>query len=104
MNRQRQHTILGLNFLQKSKGKSDKITGAYDPEQELWITAEQVQGGGLVSELVDHLPVKGGTYGHLPQAKPGEGPQLGGPGPRTSKDTHYNTNGGRDNAWDTTKD
>jgi hypothetical protein len=42
--------LFGLNLLQDMQGNPDKITGAYDPKQELWIRQGQVQVG-LQSEL-----------------------------------------------------
>ena len=40
----RESQIFGLNFLQDMKGVPEKITGAYDPKQELWIRQRQGQG------------------------------------------------------------
>jgi hypothetical protein len=43
INEQQPRPIWGLNFLQDMKGELDEVTGAYDPDQQLWITPEQVQ-------------------------------------------------------------
>jgi hypothetical protein len=43
MNEKQESSIWGLNFLQDAKETPAEITGAYDPEQEVWIMQGQVQ-------------------------------------------------------------
>jgi hypothetical protein len=107
MNEQQPSEIFGLNFLQDMKGDPDEITGAYDPEQEIWIMEGQVQAMPF-PKLPGHQPGTG-----LPGIEPPQ-PGIGlptreqpGPRPRTNKDTYYNTQtpgGGTDNAWDEQRD
>jgi hypothetical protein len=104
MNEQEPRAIFGLNFLQDMKGDSHEITGAYDPEQELWITQGQVQldeealanvkGGGL--PLGRLMPDAGSLLGKTDLPKR----DLPAPWRTTTKTTHettaYRTNGGND--------
>jgi hypothetical protein len=70
MNEQEPRPILGLNFLQDMKGDSAPITGAYDPEQEVWIPEELIQGGGLVGEQsTNRLFHTKGTSVHIKESK-----------------------------------
>jgi hypothetical protein len=106
MNEQQPHPILGLNFLQDMKGELDEVTGAYDPEQQLWITQGQVQ--------LDEEALANVTGGQLPQeilisdgeralrglsGKPDQIPKIGHTNTGTSTSTSKggtNTGGGRD--------
>jgi hypothetical protein len=61
MNEQQPRAIWGLNFLQDMKGEPSEITGAYDSEQQLWISQGQVQNGLIpkgFSGGLDNLPVR----------------------------------------------
>jgi hypothetical protein len=70
MNEQEPRPILGLNFLQDMKGDPDPITGAYDPEQEVWIQEELIQGGGLVGkQFINRLFRTKGTSVHIKETK-----------------------------------
>ena len=79
MNEQQPSQIFGLHFLQDMKGTAVEITGAYDPEQELWIMQGQVQGSPLPGwnrRILGQLP------GHQ---------QFPGPPRRTTQTTREHT-------------
>jgi hypothetical protein len=59
MNEQQPRAIWGLNFLQDINYTVDEITGAYDPEQEVWIMQGQAQSG-LLPPLKSSLGKLGG--------------------------------------------
>jgi hypothetical protein len=45
MNEQQPSAVFGMNFLQEMKGVPAEITGAYAPEQEIWLMQGQVHSG-----------------------------------------------------------
>jgi hypothetical protein len=92
MNEQPPSAIFGLNFLQDMKGASDAITGAYDPEQELWTTQGQtlldeealanVTGGNAISDVIRGL--EGTSVNSIDRVPRTEFPS---PRPATSRET-----------------
>jgi hypothetical protein len=110
MNEQRPRPIWGLNFLQDMKGELDEVTGAYNPEQQRWITQGQVQeplisedeldevtGANLAQELVQGSLISKGFPREL-FGKPDDLPKIGNTnrGTSTSTNSGTNTGGGRD--------
>jgi hypothetical protein len=92
MDEQQPSQIFGLNFLQDDKSEPDEITGAYDPEQELWLN--EVRGGVLHNGVPAVFDGRSGSHSN-PLPFPGK-PSMS--SEYTEKRTWYRTNtgGGRD--------